>query len=119
MAHNRKISMLAHHLRLSPYQVYILETNGKKYDFSRLVKRGNVLFAPYLCNDRNSVIDFCARMLFGPRADLIGPDRILITDRRGIKIYSTGFHSAHRMGMRYYADPMGNRIERNMFSRLT
>lgn len=119
MAHSRQISMLAQHLRLTPYQTYILENNGRKYDFSRLQKRGGILYAPYLCNDKHSVIEYCARLLFGPRADLIGTDRMLIRDRRGIKVYATGFHSAHRMGVRYYADPMGNRIERNLFMRIT
>jgi hypothetical protein len=91
MAHNSQIAMLSAHLRLTPYQAYILEMNEKKYDLRRLVKRGGVLYAPYLCDDRHSVIGYCARMLFGPRADLIGADRVLVRDRRGIRIYPDGF----------------------------
>ncbi|MDR0741827.1 MAG: hypothetical protein LBF28_03570 [Rickettsiales bacterium] len=119
MPYSRRVEMLAQHLRLTPYQTYVLGNNSSKYDFSRLVKRGSVLYAPYLCDDKHSAIDYCSRLLFGPRADLIGADKMLIRDRRGIKIYSTGFHSAHRLGVRYYADPTGNRIERDMFMRIT
>ncbi|MDR1337672.1 MAG: hypothetical protein LBJ73_01430 [Rickettsiales bacterium] len=118
MAHSRQTAMLSQHLRLTPYQTYVLENNGMKYDLSRLVKRGDILYAPYLCDDRRGVTEFCARILFGRRADLIGTDRMLVRDRRGIKIYSAGFHSAYKMGVKYYADPMGNRIERNLFTRM-
>jgi hypothetical protein len=96
MAQNRQIDMLAQHLRLTPYQAYILEKNNTKYDFSRLVKRGGILYAPYRCDDRRGFAEYCARMLFGPRADLIGADRILVSDRRGIRIYPTGFDSKYR-----------------------
>jgi hypothetical protein len=96
MAQQRQIEMLARYLRLTPYQAYILEKNSTKYDFRRLVKRGGILYAPYRCDDRRGLAEYCARMLFGPRADLIGADRILASDRRGIRFYPTGFDSKYR-----------------------
>ena len=113
------VHRLSQHLRLTPYQTYILELNCKKYDFSRLVKRGTVLYCPYLHGDRKRMREHISRMFFGPRADLIGPDRLIIRDQRGIRVYATGFYSARRNGVKYYADPLGNRIYRNMFWRTT
>jgi hypothetical protein len=95
MDQKHQIDMLARYLRLTPYQAYILEKNSTKYDFSRLVKRGGILYAPYRCDDRSGFAEYCARKLFGPRADLIGADRILASDRRRIRIYPTGFDSKY------------------------
>lgn len=114
ISHVQRLSAL---LRLTPYQTYILEKNCKKYDFSRLVKRGMVLYCPYLCDDKKRIVEYVARLLFGPRVDLVGPDRLIIQDQRGVRVYSSGFYSARRNGLKYYADPVNNRVARNMFWR--
>jgi hypothetical protein len=114
MVDNNRVSVLCDQLRLSPYQSYILQNNSKKYDLGRLIKRGGVLYAPYARIDTN----IFARILFGPRADLIGADRLLIHDRRGVKIYPTGFFSAYENGIRYFADANGNRVGKGFFYRV-
>lgn len=106
--------MLCDQLRLSPYQSYILQNNSKRYDLSRLQKRGGVLYAPYARDDENLLV----RLLFGPRADLIGADKLLIHNRRGVKIYPTGFFSAYERGIKYFADTNGNRVGKGLFYRV-
>lgn len=115
MFEKSQIGKLAERLRLSPYQAYVLENNCHKYDLSRLVKRGGILYAPYLSNGANRFRDVLSRICFGPRADLVGMERILVADQRGVKLYAMGFYSAHKRGMKYYADASGNRINRHIF----
>ncbi|MCL1891966.1 MAG: hypothetical protein FWF97_01560 [Alphaproteobacteria bacterium] len=81
---------IARNLRLTPYQLYMLEHNGDKYDFRHLVKRGDVLYVPYKCELSRDFLDGVKKILLGPRADLIGPDAVIIIDRRGIKLNMDG-----------------------------
>jgi hypothetical protein len=86
---------IAQSMFLTPYQFYILEQNGYKYDLARIRKKGNILYAPYKCKLAHNFRDAVAKMLYGARADLIGPDRILVLDRRGIKIHNDGTYTVY------------------------
>ncbi len=66
------IGILSRHLGLTPYQSQVLQENYKKYDLSRLVKRGDVLYVPHRAN--------FARRILNPKTDLIGPDKIVQND---------------------------------------
>ncbi|MCL2737281.1 MAG: hypothetical protein FWE17_00245 [Alphaproteobacteria bacterium] len=113
-----QIEQLSERMGLSPYQSYILAINGHKYKLDSLVKRGDVLYAPYYCELTRDARDYFGKILYGPRADLIGPDRMLVIGQRGIKLYGTGFYKAtDDVGEQYYADSMGRRIARSVFNR--
>ncbi len=73
---------------LTPYQLYMLEVNADKYNLSKLVKYGDVLYAPYKCDICHGFIDKLRKVFFGPCADLIGPDMILVFNTRGINVRS-------------------------------
>lgn len=111
MPYTEQLNRLSGYLGLSAYQSYILGRNATRYDLSRLVKRGGILYAPYLPNQNNGLREDVERAIFGPRADLIGPDRMLIHNRRGIKIYSSGIYRGKENGKIYYADGFGNRVK--------
>jgi hypothetical protein len=68
----------------------MLAQNFHKYNLRRLVKRGEILYAPYKCELSRSFRDAIEKIFFGPRADLIGTDKILVFDRRGIKLRRDG-----------------------------
>lgn len=89
-----QIDQLTEKFQLTPYQAYILAKNGYKYDLGGLVKRGDVLYAPYRCRISSGFGDWCAKIIHGPRADLIGSDRLFVHNTRGIKLYPAGFHKA-------------------------
>ncbi|MDR1207572.1 MAG: hypothetical protein LBK26_04130 [Rickettsiales bacterium] len=111
-----RLEKISEHLRLSPYQTYILSMNMQKYKMDRLVKRGDVLYAPYRCSLPRGMRDYFSKLFLGPRADLIGADRMLVIGRRGIRLYPTGFYKAcDNTGRSYYADSMGQKIERSLF----
>lgn len=113
---NMSIDKLTQHLNLTPYQMYIVEKNSYKYRMDCLIKRGSVLYAPYKCTLSRSWWDFFEKYIWGPRADLIGADRILVCDKRGIRLYPSGFYIAEdSFGHKYYADPKGYRIRRKDF----
>jgi hypothetical protein len=80
------IDVLTRRFNLSPYQIYMLSRNWHKYDTGRIRKFGDMVYAPYLCTLTRGFRDAVAKLLFGPRADLIGSDRMIISDRRGINI---------------------------------
>jgi hypothetical protein len=84
------LDRLAGTLHLTPYQLYVLEQNGDKYDFNKLAKHGDILYAPYKCEISRSFQDSIKKLLLGPRADLIGRDSLLVFDRRGIKLHRDG-----------------------------
>ncbi|MDE6477715.1 MAG: hypothetical protein K2L94_00515 [Alphaproteobacteria bacterium] len=113
-----QVSKLCERLRLTPYQSYILEMNCHKYNLSRLVKRGGVLYAPYLSGAKNRWTDAAARLVRGPRADLIGPDRMLVRAQRGIRFCADGCYCARHGGVKYYADATGRRLTRDDFMRI-
>lgn len=103
-------------LKLSPYQSYILWRNGHKYKIDGLQKRGEVLYAPYRCELSKDAMDYFRKVLFGPRADLIGSDRTLVVGQRGVKLYAAGFYRAcDDAGRSYYADSAGHRISKWAF----
>lgn len=116
--HKTRVSMLCDQMRLSPYQSYVLQNNAKRYDLARLTRRGGVLYAPYAYDDHGNVHEFCSRMLRGPRADLIGLDRMLICGQRGVKVYASGVFSAYDHGIKYYADSEGHVISKELFLRI-
>ena len=118
MLNKTTVVKLSEQLRLTPYQSYILEQNGEKYDLDALVKKGVVLYAPYRCKMTRGFADRIQKIFFGHRADLIGSDRILVRDQRGIRLYATGFFSARRDGKKYYADSAGTHIEKSIFYRI-
>lgn len=107
---NSQIEKIAEQLNLTPYQKAILSVAGKKYNMSRLEKRGGLLYAPY--NAKN-LMDFFR----GCRADLIGRNKTLLCGHRGIKFYSAGFHAVRIGRNMYYADNNGAAISRCAFMR--
>lgn len=46
------------------------------------------LYAPYKCDICHGFIDKLRKVFFGPCADLIGPDMILVFNTRGINVRS-------------------------------
>jgi len=112
-----QVSKLCERLRLSPYQSYVLEMNSHKYNLSRLVKRGGGLYAPYVADGTNRWSAAAARLVRGPRADLIGPDRILVRGQRGIRFCADGCYCARHGGVKYYADAAGRPLSRDEFLR--
>ncbi|MDR1361232.1 MAG: hypothetical protein LBJ18_02895 [Rickettsiales bacterium] len=113
------LEKISERLRLSPYQTYILSMNMQKYNMDRLIKRGDVLYAPYRCSLPRDTKDYFSKMFLGPRADLIGTDRMLVIGCRGIRLYPTGFYKAcDNTGRSYYADSMGQKINRSLFENI-
>jgi hypothetical protein len=68
--------------RLSPYQTWVVSRNAYKYNLERIRKLGNFVYAPYKCNIARDWRDAIEKLLRGPRADLIGTDRMIATDER-------------------------------------
>jgi len=112
-----QLEHISHRLRLSPYQAYILLINGHKYRLDSLMKRGDVLYAPYLCDWARDIRDYFEKIISGPRADLIGSDKMLVIGQRGVKLYATGLYRAFdNTGRQYYADSQGHRVARSVFN---
>lgn len=108
------LDKLADMLNLSPYQKYALAAGGDKYNISRLVKRGGLLYAPY---DTDGILGAVGDLLRGHRADLIGQNKILLRAQRRIRFHAAGFHSVRIGGFMYYADASGAAISRVAFLR--
>ncbi|MCL2369434.1 MAG: hypothetical protein FWC83_02040 [Alphaproteobacteria bacterium] len=116
---SERIECIANRLKLSPYQSYILLLNKHKYKLDGLQKRGEVLYAPHHCNAAHDTKDLFAKVLTGPRADLIGSERMLVVGQRGIKLYDTGYYRAADMhGNQYYGDANGAPINKSLFENL-
>ena len=109
-----QVSRICQHLGLTPFQTYILERNAYKYNLGRLVKRGNIVYAPYLPSGRR-LTDIAGRILFGPRADLIGPDRVLACGQRGVELYADGRYVVHQGRIPHYVDIDGRPMTRTAF----
>ena len=90
MDQHAQILKLAEFLRLTPYQTYILEKKAPLYNLSRLVKRNGILYVPYRTVPAHRWRDASARILFGARADVIGPDKMLATGMRGVRVLPDG-----------------------------
>ena len=84
---NPQIEKLSRMLNLSPYQAQTLVGGSDKYNMSRLVKRGGLLYAPY---NMRGVFGRASDILRGRRADLIGYNKTLLRGQRGIKFYAAG-----------------------------
>lgn len=110
-AHLEKLSDI---LSLSPYQKSALAAGGQKYNMSRLVKRGGVLYAPY---GARGLAGALADLFMGRRADLIGQNKTLLHAQRGIKFYAAGYHCVRIGRFMYYADASGAAISRRAFLR--
>lgn len=107
---------LCQQLRLTPFQTYVLEQNAYKYNIGRLAKRGEIVYAPYVTNG-NRWAAAAARVLLGPRADLIGPDKYLARGMRGVELYADGRYIVRCRGTRCYIDETGRRVCREDFWR--
>ncbi len=104
------IDMLAQNLNLSPYQRGVLRENYNEYDISRLVVRGGALYAPR--RGKRAIFARARDIVLGRRADLIGVDKTLVRNRRGIKLYSGGKYSIDIGQYRLYADSSGRPTSR-------
>lgn len=103
-------------MRLSAFQCYVIQENWYKYNLQRLIKQGGVLYAPYKCPKPRRLSDCFATLFHGPRADLIGEDKMLINDQRGIKVYTDGCFSGYKNGVKYYANTFGEQTNKNPFT---
>lgn len=88
MPDREKLERISRAMCLTPYQLYMLEINADKYNLRRLVKCGNLLYAPYKNEICHGFISGIKKIFLGSNADLIGPDRLLVFNKRGIKIKS-------------------------------
>lgn len=114
MSKSADIDKLAQIMGLSQYQTDVLKNNTDKYDFSGLVKRGGVLYAPHQLRTK-SIFEIARRALTGKSADLIGPEKMLLQGRRKIKFYAGGFHCVSIGQFKYYADKDGHAVPRDVF----
>ncbi|GHT58143.1 hypothetical protein FACS18945_3740 [Bacteroidia bacterium] len=107
-------------MKLTPYQAYVLAANGDQYDLSRIKKRGSVILVPHKCNLTESFKDGVAQVLYGKKHDLIGPDRMLATNVRSIRLYPSGMYKTRDAnGHTCYADNLGRRLSYDEFSDLS
>ncbi len=103
-------------LRLTPYQSYVLKNNTHKYNVARIVKRGGVVYVPYLSR---GFINYLIKLFCGTSADLIGQSQILVRNKRNIKFCNDGYHCVQVGQYTYYADAKGRNISRDEFLRET
>ena len=99
-------------LNLNNYQVNKLKNCLDRYDLSGLQKRGGVLFVPYV---EHGVWQRLVRHLFGPRADLIGADRMLLRNQRNVRFCKNGYHSVRVGRYTYYANALGQVVSQQEF----
>lgn len=106
------IDALSYTLGLSPYQRSVISLNHDKYNLSRLVMRGRVLYAPRSsCGIWRRIVN----MLRGAPADLIGENKTFLFARRGIKFFENGYHC---LGSQYWSAD-GRPMTRDAFCRAT
>jgi len=105
-----QIADLSQRLNLTYYQVCVLEHNFYKYDMGGLVKKGGILYAPYQNDEPSGFYDLFVKIIRGRRADLIGADRILIYNQRGIHVYTEGCCLVRRNGKKYHLNAFGDPI---------
>ena len=110
------IDDLTQTLRLTPYQSDVLKQNCNKYNMGRLVKRGGVLYAPYLLH---GVYAWVVKIVCGAPADLIGQNEMLVRNNRNITFCHDGYHCVKMGTYKYYADANGHAISRECFMRRT
>jgi len=73
---------LYYRYNLTPFQMFILNQNGYKYNLNKIRKIGKTIYAPYKCEISRSFYDSIQKILRGPRMDIIGPAEMLATDTR-------------------------------------
>lgn len=113
------IDKLADILGLSAYQRNVLKSHPDVYNLSGLIKRGNALYAPRNATSHR-LLNFLSILFLGRPADLIGKNKMLVRNSRGIEFCAGGFYSAPiGRKYRYYADDCGNIITRENFIRET
>ena len=108
------INNLSYSLRLTQYQAQVLSKNINEYNMGRVIKRGGVIYVPYMSR---GFIDRIIRLFYGVRADLIGQNKILVKNKRNIKFCKNGFYCIKIGRFVYYADAMGRGISRDAFLR--
>ena len=108
------INKLTINLRLTTYQSDVLKTNHKIYNIGRLVKRGGVVYVPYISH---GIYGRILKFIYGARADLIGQNKILVRNCRNIRFYSGGYYCVKIGPYTYYADARGCPISRDEFLR--
>ena len=107
---------LINKLRLNSFQQKALFGNPEKYDLNGLVRKGVLVYAPLANQGSGCLAGKLSRFFHGPKADLIGEDKILVSEQRGIKLYRTGFYRARdKDGRRYYADSTGKKLSHYEF----
>ena len=90
--------------------------SSNKYNMGRLVKRGGVLYAPYLLH---GVYAWVVKIMCGAPADLIGQNEMLVRNNRNITFCHDGYHCVKMGTYKYYADANGHAISRECFMRCT
>ena len=110
------IDKLSFSLRLTPYQSGILKDNFQNYNMGRIVKRGGVIYVPYVSH---GLIAQLVNLIHGVRADLIGQNKILIKNKRKITFCKNGYFLIKSGRYKYYADASGQAISREDFLRST
>ncbi len=88
-----QMEKIADAMGASEYQKSVLCENAEKYNPHGLIKRGGILYAPH---NSNGFIDGIMRLLYGPRADLIGCDHMVVQNRRRIRFGAGGKFDAGR-----------------------
>lgn len=111
-----QVDSLSYTLGLSPYQRSVLTLNHDKYDLSRLVKRGGVLYAPRAVGGFWGTV---RAILFGVPADLIGENQTLVRGQRGITFCANGYHCVRDGKCVRYRDACGHGVTRDAFVRAT
>ncbi len=107
------IDALANNLNLTPYQRQVLKSNRDEYDMTGLVMRGGALYAPR--RRKKGMFSRARDMLSGRSADLIGRNKTLLCDVRGIRFYAGGYYSVPVNNDVFYADATGRIISRDVF----
>ena len=115
---NSEMYKMIERMRLNKFQQNMLFGNPHRYDLAKVVKKGVVVYAP-LAKKSHSFIAALHNFFMGERADLIGENKILVREQRGIKLYATGFYRAKsKNGHCYYYDSVGNKISHDQFRRI-
>ncbi len=110
----RDIEKLSYYLNLTEFQSDMLRRGADKYDISRLVVRGGVLYAPHrVC----ALFERARCCVMGRMADLIGKDRVLMQNRRGVRLYRDGYYQGRIGAYKYRGDKNGDMVAPDVFRR--
>ncbi len=109
---HENINKITQLLNLTTYQTNRLKRNLEQYNMAGLQKRGGLLYAPYVVH---GIWGRVWAVIAGGRADLIGPDRVLLRAQRCIKFCANGYHSVRVGRYVYYANAYGQVVSRSEF----